>query len=114
MVYYLTLSKRHLQTSTCRTQDFNYIEVNHTTINKAPGHLPPSEPIKPESVTATIKDFANLQSISADSIQNVPYKPYFKLELISSGGIGIGSSTGFGTMVGGGLFMKFSERTRKQ
>ena len=109
MVYYGLYQKGSYKLARAALKDFEYILVNDTTVDKSAGYLPPREPVKPESVTSNIKDFASLRSISPDSIKNMAYRPHFKLENVGSGGIGIGSSTGFGTMIGGGIFMKFSD-----
>ena len=108
-VYYSLYQKGTFSIVRASLNDFQYILVDHKIVEKSAGYLPPKVPVKTERVTPSLKTFAEQKSISEDSIQKVAYKSLFKLEGIGSGGIGISSSTGFGTGVSGGLLLKFSD-----
>ena len=108
-VYYSLYQKGTFNIARSALSNFKYLLVDQDVVDKSAGYLPPKVPVKKERVTSSLETFSKQVSISKDSIKKVPYKARFKLEGISSGGIGISSSTAFGTGVSGGLLMKFSD-----
>ncbi len=86
--------------------DFYDTLVEDTNINIAPSLLPPGINLNTSLVERLLRNrYENLHF----EVVEKPYKPKFKLDYISNIGIGIGSSTMYGTGMMGGISMIFSD-----
>ncbi len=87
-------------------KDFYDTPLENTNIDIAPSLLPPSINLNHSLVERLLRN--RYEGLHFDIVEK-PYKPKFKLDYISNIGIGIGSSTMYGTGMMGGVSMIFSD-----
>ena len=109
LVYYSLYQKEKYKVFSAELKDFSYTLVDHTTINPSAGYLPPKIPIKKEEVTKNIAGFASNRKRFRDSLQLAEYTPQFRLDYVSSTGIGVSTVSGFGTGLNGGVLFLFRD-----
>ncbi|WP_345951768.1 MULTISPECIES: basic secretory protein-like protein [unclassified Mucilaginibacter] len=64
--------------------------------------LPPPKAVGVDLINSNLNNFLSYQRIPADSIQNIAYRPQFKLDYLASSGVGVGVGIGAGSY-GAGL-----------
>jgi len=64
--------------------------------------MPPPKAVGVDLINSNLNNFLSYQRIPADSIQNIPYRPQFKLDYLASSGVGVGVGIGAGSY-GAGL-----------
>jgi len=80
------------------TQDLNFDAAN----------LPPARSVGVDIINANLNNFERFEKIPKDSIRTIPYQPKFKLDYLSSNGVG--ASVGrFGTGLASGVQGVFSD-----
>jgi len=91
-----------------KSTDFTSKEVSPDALNFDAGTLPPPASVGIDLINANLNNFERFELISKDSIRNVAYHPKFKLDAISSNGIG--ASVGqFGAGLSSGILGVFSD-----
>ncbi len=91
-----------------KATDFTAKEVDPQAINFEAANLPPLKSVGVNVINANLENFERFETISSDSIRTIPYRPQFKLDYISSNGVG--ASVGrFGTGLSGGVQGIFSD-----
>jgi len=88
---------------------FSAQRIAPDAINQAAAILPPGAIGGKNIVTPNIERLDIASSISADSIQDKPYRPQFKLDYIGNTGVGLAVGGGLGTGLVGGVNMLFSD-----
>lgn len=76
--------------------------VSGTATNFDAALLPPPKAVGVDLINSNLNNFLSYQRIPADSIQNIPYRPQFKLDYLASSGVGVGVGIGAGSY-GAGL-----------
>lgn len=89
--------------------DFRFRGVDPKDVNRTPGILPPFPTVKPDGIPQRVAGFFNDEYIPEDSITSTEYDPKFQLDYIGNTGVGVSSSTAFGTGLAGGVNMLFSD-----
>lgn len=84
------------------------IAVDKYEVSFRAATLPPHEPVNSLFVQSYIDSIFNYQKIPNDSLQQIPYKPKFKLDYIGNTTIGVSAST-LGTGLVGGVNTMFSD-----
>lgn len=88
---------------------FSEKPVSADSVIFAAAILPPARKVSVNIVAANLNQPEQFEPVPEDSIKQVPYKPNFKLDYISSTA-GVGVSTGqFGTGLAGGVNMLFGD-----
>jgi len=91
-----------------KASDFKPVPVAADAINFDAATLPPAKSTGVDLINANLDNFQRFETISADSIRPAPYRPQFKLDYLSSNGIG--ASVGrFGTGLSSGVQGIFSD-----
>ncbi|MGV3508597.1 MAG: basic secretory protein-like protein [Sphingobacteriaceae bacterium] len=91
-----------------KATDFKPIEVSPTAINFDAAILPPVKSVGVNLVNANLDNFERFETVDADSIKRVPYRPQFKLDYIASSGVGASVGGRFGSGLAGGIQAIFS------
>jgi Tol biopolymer transport system component len=96
-----------------RPDDFIKKEVDPMEVDFTAAHLPQPNPNIHSLVNTQLDRIDEYQRLSAANFSQVPYKSKFKLDYISSSGVGVGVGTSpiFGTTTGvaGGVDLLFSD-----
>ncbi|MBA3972562.1 MAG: PD40 domain-containing protein, partial [Bacteroidetes bacterium] len=91
-----------------KTTDFIPEKVAATSLNFDAALLPPAKSVGVNIINANLNNFERFEKIPSDSIYTVGYKPKFKLDYLSSNGVG--ASVGrFGTGLSSGIQGVFSD-----
>lgn len=91
-----------------RSSDFTAEKVETTDINFDAAQLPPAKSVGVNIINANLNNFERFEEIPTDSIKTIEYKPQFKLDYLSSNGVG--ASVGrFGTGLSSGIMGVFSD-----
>jgi hypothetical protein len=91
-----------------KASEFKPKEVSPDAITLEPGTLPPIASVGIDIINANLNNFERFEQIPKDSIRSVAYKPKFKLDAISSNGVG--ASVGqFGAGLSSGIQGVFSD-----
>lgn len=93
---------------TAQPSEFNTREVDPYEVNFEAGMLPPVRVETPRTVNTLLTNFSSIPTVPSDSIEQVPYRPRFKLDYISNSGLGVATSR-IGTGLAGGVNMIFSD-----
>ena len=94
LVAYTYYNKNSYEIYTATSPDFRYEEVEKSKVDFEPGTLPPLNHNYSNIVDAALyKRWSKDLTLHPDSVQEVPYRPQFKLDYISNTA-GIGISTG--------------------
>lgn len=89
--------------------NFKATPVDANNVNFEAALLPPKEESGVSIVNSNLRNFERFERTPADSLQNTPYRPKFRLDyLANSGGIGVSTSR-FGTGMQGGVMGLFSD-----
>jgi hypothetical protein len=81
-----------------KADQFKPKSVDPNALNFDAAILPPGNAVGVDIINANLNNFERFEKISSDSIKDVPYRPKFKLDYLSSNGVG--ASVG---RFGGGL-----------
>jgi hypothetical protein len=91
-----------------KATDFKAKEVDPQSINFDAANLPPFKSSGVDVINANLDNFERFETIPSDSVHTIPYRPQFKLDYISSNGVG--ASVGrFGTGLSSGVQGIFSD-----
>lgn len=91
-----------------KADEFKPVIVDPTAINFDAATLPPPNAVGVDIINANLSNFERFEQIPTDSIKTVGYKPKFKLDYLSSNGVG--ASVGrFGTGLSSGVQGVFSD-----
>ncbi|MHB1179438.1 MAG: basic secretory protein-like protein [Daejeonella sp.] len=91
-----------------KASDFTPEKVEATSVNFDAALLPPAKSVGVNIINANLDNFERFERIPSDSINTVGYKPKFKLDYLSSNGVG--ASVGrFGTGLSSGIQGVFSD-----
>lgn len=108
-IIYSYYQKNGYELYTAYPDDFKAQKVNPQEVDFTAATLPPVKAgAKPRVVYYNLQAFGDVPTISADSIEQVSYKPKFKLDYISNTGMGVATSR-YGTGLAGGVNMIFSD-----
>ncbi|MDF3076291.1 MAG: WD40-like beta Propeller containing protein [Sphingobacteriaceae bacterium] len=88
--------------------DFKPVNVSPTAINMEAALLPPFKSSGVDLINANLDNFERFEQITNAQIQEVPYRPKFKLDYISSSGVGA-SAGRFGAGLSSGIQGIFSD-----
>lgn len=77
--------------------------VSGTETNFEAAMLPPPRAVGVDLINSNLNNFLSYQRIAVDSIQNIPYRPQFKLDYLASSGVGVGVGIGGAGSYGAGL-----------
>jgi len=91
-----------------KAADFKAKEVGVQELNFDAAALPPAKSVGVNIINANLNNFERFERIPKDSIRTIAYKPKFKLDYLSSNGVG--ASVGrFGTGLASGIQGVFSD-----
>ncbi|TZF83627.1 tolB protein precursor [Pedobacter sp. BS3] len=91
-----------------KASDFKAVTTQYNAVNFDAALLPPQKSYGVDLINANLKNFERFEQIPTSSIQQIPYRPYFKLDYIASNGVG--ASVGqFGTGLSSGIQGIFSD-----
>jgi Tol biopolymer transport system component len=91
-----------------KAADFKAKEVGVQELNFDAAALPPAKSVGVNIINANLNNFERFERIPKDSIRTIAYKPKFKLDYLSSNGVG--ASVGrFGTGLSSGIQGVFSD-----
>ncbi len=91
-----------------KASDFTPVSVEATALNFDAALLPPAKSVGVNIINANLNNFERFERIPSDSIRTIGYKPKFKLDYLSSNGVG--ASVGrFGTGLSSGIQGIFSD-----
>jgi hypothetical protein len=85
-----------------KASEFKPKVVSGSETNYDAAMLPPPKAVGVDLINSNLNNFLSYQRIPADSIQNIPYRPQFKLDYLASSGVGVGVGIGAGSY-GAGL-----------
>jgi hypothetical protein len=85
-----------------KASEFKPQVVNGAETNFDAAMLPPPKAVGVDLINSNLNNFLSYQRIPVDSIQNIPYRPQFKLDYLASSGVGVGVGIGAGSY-GAGL-----------
>jgi hypothetical protein len=86
-----------------KASDFKTKTVSAGETNFDAAMLPPPRAVGVDLINSNLNNFLSYQRIPADSINNIPYRPQFKLDALASSGIGVGVGIGGAGSYGAGL-----------
>ncbi|WP_411272802.1 DPP IV N-terminal domain-containing protein [Daejeonella sp.] len=91
-----------------KVSDFTPEKVEPNALNFDAAMLPPSKSVGVDIINANLNNFERFEEIPNDSIRTIGYKPKFKLDYLSSNGVG--ASVGrFGSGLSSGIQGVFSD-----
>lgn len=91
-----------------KASEFTPEKVEPTEVNFDAAMLPPAKSVGVNIINANLDNFERFEKIPVDSIRTIGYKPKFKLDYLSSNGVG--ASVGrFGTGLSSGIQGVFSD-----
>ena len=91
-----------------KASEFKPNPVDKRAINFDAAVLPPSKSVGVDIINANLNNFERFETITSDSIKEIGYKPKFKLDYLSSNGVG--ASVGrFGAGLSSGVQGVFSD-----
>jgi Tol biopolymer transport system component len=105
-IVYNYFMNHQYQLAIAKPDEFNNLAVDDMQIDMAPSLLPPNIDLNYSLVERLLR---NRYDDLSFSIEKKPYRPKFKLDYISNIGIGIGTSTAYGTGMAGGVSAIFSD-----
>ena len=85
-----------------KASEFKAKVVNRIETNFDAAMLPPPRAVGVDLINSNLNNFLSYQRIPPDSINNVPYRPQFKMDYLASSGVGVGVGIGAGSY-GAGL-----------
>lgn len=89
-------------------KDFKPVTVSAGDVDFTAGTLPPGKQTGVDVINANLENFQRFETISSNQIKQVRYRPQFKLDYLSSNGVG--ASVGrFGTGLSSGIQGIFSD-----
>ncbi len=89
--------------------NFRAKEVDPTDVNFDAAILPPKETVGVNIINSNLSNFERFERTKEESMQEIAYRPRFKLDyLANSGGVGVSTSR-FGTGMQGGVMGLFSD-----
>ena len=91
-----------------KASDFKPEIVGNDDINFDAAELPPSKSVGVNIINANLDNFERFERIPKDSIRTIAYQPKFKLDYLSSNGVGA-SAGRFGTGLSSGIQGVFSD-----
>ncbi|HEX8376397.1 MAG TPA: tolB protein precursor [Pedobacter sp.] len=100
-----------------KASEFKPVEVSPTALNFEAATLPPSKSSGVDLINANLNNFERFETISHEDIKPVPYRPQFKLDYLSSNGVGaqVGGRMGSGLSSGvQGIFSDILGRNQIQ
>ena len=71
-----------------KASEFKPVEVSPTALNFEAAVLPPANSVGVDLVNANLNNFERFETISPEATKEVPYRPQFKLDYLSSNGVG--------------------------
>jgi len=92
-----------------KASDFEAVEVSPTALDFNAAILPPVKSVGVDLINANLNNFERFETISEESIKQVPYRPQFKLDYIASSGVGASVGGRFGSGLAGGIQGIFSD-----
>lgn len=92
-----------------KASEFTPIVVNGQETNFDAAMLPPSKAVGVDLINSNLNNFLAYKKIPASSITEIPYKPKFKMDYLSSTGVGVGVSSTFGAGLASGVQGIFSD-----
>lgn len=92
-----------------KVSDFKPVEVSPTALDFTAAILPPPKSTGVDLVNANLNNFERFETIAPESITPVPYRPQFKLDYLSSSGVGASVGGRFGSGLAGGVQGIFSD-----
>lgn len=91
-----------------KASEFKKQSIGNQEINFDAASLPPAKSVGVNIINANLNNFERFERISKDSIRTIQYQPKFKLDYLSSNGVG--ASVGrFGTGLSSGIQGVFSD-----
>jgi len=105
-IVYNYFAKHQYQLVQAKISEFYHTPIEDKTIKIAPSLLPPRIDLNYSLVERLLRN--KYEDLKFDIVEK-PYKPKFKLDYISNIGVGIGSSSMYGTGMMGGVSMIFSD-----
>ena len=91
-----------------KADEFKPVAVDPTALNFDAATLPPPNAVGVDIINANLNNFERFEQVPTDSIKGIDYKPQFKLDYLSSNGVG--ASVGrFGTGLSSGVQGVFSD-----
>jgi Tol biopolymer transport system component len=107
IIYSYYRSQRYTLYNAAR-DNFKAVPVDAQAVNFDAAILPPMENVGVNIVNPNISNFKSFDKTPVDSINNIAYKPKFKLDYLANSGVGVSTST-FGTGLMGGVVGMFSD-----
>lgn len=92
-----------------KASDFKAVEVSPTALNFTAAILPPPKSTGVDLINANLNNFERFETIDPGDIKQVPYRPQFKLDYLSSSGVGASVGGRFGSGLAGGVQGIFSD-----
>ncbi len=92
-----------------KASDFTPVNVDGGLTNFDAAMLPPSRTAGVDLINSNLNNFLAYKKIPASSITEIPYKPQFKMDYLSSTGVGVGVSSTFGAGLASGVQGVFSD-----
>lgn len=91
-----------------KASEFKPVNIDVRELNFDAAALPPAKSVGVNIINANLNNFERFERIPGDSIRTIAYKPKFKLDYLSSNGVG--ASVGrFGTGLSSGIQGVFSD-----
>ncbi|NEU07260.1 tolB protein precursor [Flavihumibacter sp. R14] len=91
-----------------KASEFKPVTVDPTALNFDAATLPPPNAVGVDIINANLNNFSRFEQLQSDSIKVIPYKPQFKLDYLSSNGVGA-SVGSYGTGLSSGVQGVFSD-----
>ncbi len=92
-----------------KASEFKPVEVSPTALNFEAATLPPSKSSGVDLINANLNNFERFETISPEDIKPVPYRPQFKLDYLSSNGVGAQAGGRMGAGLSSGVQGIFSD-----
>ncbi len=92
-----------------KASEFTPVVVDAQATNFDAAMLPPAKAAGVDLINSNLNNFLAYKKIPASSITEIPYKPQFKMDYLSSTGVGVGVSSTFGAGLASGVQGIFSD-----
>ncbi len=92
-----------------KASEFKPVPVAPEAVNFEAATLPPAKSTGVDLINANLDNFERFETITSDSIRQVPYRPQFKLDYLASNGVGASVGGRFGSGLAGGIQGMFSD-----
>jgi Tol biopolymer transport system component len=92
-----------------KASDFKPVVVDPGALNFDAAMLPPLKAVGVDLINSNLNNFLAYQKIPTDSIKTIKYRPQFKLDYLSSSGVGVGVNTQYGAGLASGIQGIFSD-----